>query len=158
MPHNLILITALFIIYYHICGLATTNILRLTAGNTKYILSSSCTCDNCDYKIPPLLQLPILSYFLCRGRCKNCGAKIPLFPLFLEGILLIGMCSLSCIFQFTSLGITISFLYYEGVRFITIAQKGKRKANFKKQLFIACFSMIPYYFCALFVALLYSVV
>lgn len=49
MRHNLI-ITALFFIYYNIGVLATTNIIRLSKGNSLSIHSSKCICDNCGSK------------------------------------------------------------------------------------------------------------
>ena len=45
-----ILIVALFTIYFHIGGLATTNILRLTKGNKADVNYPHCTCDNCGIK------------------------------------------------------------------------------------------------------------
>ncbi len=158
MTNQFIIIFSLFFIYYHISGLATTNILRLTANNTLPILSSKCYCDNCGSKIPPLLQLPIISYLICRGKCKNCGTKIPLFPLLLEIIIFLGMSIVSSLMKYTYSGISISFLYYEVVRIVTILVIGRRTSQFAKQYFIAVLSMIPFYLSALFVALLYKIV
>ncbi len=33
-------------------------------------------CPHCGHKIGPLENIPILSYLLLRGKCKNCGAPI----------------------------------------------------------------------------------
>lgn len=156
MKHNII-ITALFFIYYNIGGLATTNIIRLTKGNSLSIHSSKCICDNCGATISPLFQLPIISYLICRGKCKNCGTKIPLFPLLLEIIIFLGMAIVSSLMKYTYIGISISFLYYEVVRIVTILVIGRRTSQFGKQYFIAVLSMIPFYLSALFVALLYQV-
>lgn len=91
MIHQRIIIAAFFLIYFHISGLATTNILRLTRGNTAPVLASKCCCNSCGAAIPPLLQLPIVSYIACKGRCRTCGVKIPVFPLLLELTTLSGM-------------------------------------------------------------------
>lgn len=157
MKHNII-ITALFFIYYNIGGLATTNIIRLTKGNSLSIHSSKCICDNCGATIPPLLQLPIISYLICRGKCKNCGAKIPTFPLILEIIIFLGMSIVSSLMKYTYIGISISFVFYEIIRIATILVIGKRETQFAKQYLIAVISMIPFYLSALFVALLYDIV
>lgn len=157
MKHNII-ITALFFIYYNIGGLATTNIIRLTKGNSLSIHSSKCICDNCGATIPPLLQLPIISYLICRGKCKSCGTTIPLFPLLLEIIIFLGMSIVSSLMKYTYIGISFSFLFYEFVRIATILVIGRRTSQFAKQFFIAVLSMIPFYLSALFIAFLYMIV
>lgn len=156
MEKTTILYVALALIYYHISGLATTNILRLTKGNHRSVLSSKCTCDSCGVSISPLFQLPILSYLLCRGRCKHCGTKIPFYPLILEIVVLSGMMLLSFSFEFSFLGITASFLYYEAARIITLVRLGKRESDFWKNYLIALLAMLPFYGVSLFVSLLYS--
>lgn len=158
MHEYIILQISLFIIYYHICGLATTNILRLTLGNSRKILDSVCTCDYCNSKIPFFLQLPIISYILCKGKCKSCGISIPIFPLILEIVIFTGMSIITFICNFSFTGITLSFVFYEIVRASVIMIKGTRKENFTKQLFIAILSMIPFYICSLFVAMLYAII
>ncbi|MBQ8741373.1 MAG: prepilin peptidase, partial [Clostridia bacterium] len=91
MTNQSLIVFSLFLIFYNIGGLATTNILRLTKGNKLTIHSSKCVCDNCDAKIPPFLQLPIISYIMCKGKCRNCGCRIPIYPLFLEIVIFLGM-------------------------------------------------------------------
>ena len=154
---KVIIIISFYLIYYHISGLATTNIIRLTKGNHTPVLSSKCYCDNCGSKIPPLLQLPIISYLICKGKCRNCGVKIPAYPLILEFVVLIGMSTITSSYDFTFIGITCSYLFYEIVRVILIFIKGKRENQFLKQYFIAVLSMIPFYFLTLIVALIYKI-
>lgn len=158
MTHHLIFIFAFFLIYYNIGGLATTNILRLTKGNHLTIHSSKCICDNCGSMIPPLLQLPIISFLVCKGKCRNCGSSIPLYPLLLEITIFIGMSVISLVFSFSLLGIVLSFLYYELIRIIVVIIRGKREIDFKKQYLIAVFSMIPFLIPCLFVSALYSTI
>lgn len=155
---RVILYIAFFLICFNIGGLATTNILRLTSGNNLSVLSSKCYCDNCGKSISPFFQLPIVSYIICKGKCKICKAKIPGFPLFLEIIILIGMFLLFFCFDFSVFGVTIGFLYYEVLRIIVIVKKGKRNTGFALQYIISVLSMIPYYAMTVFVSVLYAVV
>lgn len=152
-----IIIISFYLIYYHISGLATTNIIRLTKGNNTPVLSSKCYCDNCGSKIPPLLQLPIISYLLCKGKCKQCGIKIPTYPLVLEFVVLIGMCTITSLLKFTFWGVICSYLFYEIVRVILVLIKGKREKQFFKQYLIAVLSMLPFCFLTLIVALIYKI-
>lgn len=154
---ELIIIIALCLIYFNIGGLATTNIIRLTAGNNMSVNHSKCICDNCGANIPPVLQLPIVSYMVCRGKCKSCGCKIPIYPLLLEISIFLGMSIISLIFSLSIIGVSLSFLYYEIVRIIIIVIKGKRKTRFINQYIVAVVSMIPFYLCALFVSLIYKI-
>ena len=71
MNQQMVLYAALALVYYHIAGLATTNILRLTKGNHLSVLSSQCVCDHCGAKIPPHLQLPILSFIVNISLAEN---------------------------------------------------------------------------------------
>lgn len=158
MIEQIIIYFALFLIYFHIGGLATTNIIRLTKGNSLPVLASKCVCDNCGSKIPPLLQLPVVSFVICKGKCKNCGIKIPLYPLILEVATMIGMFLISIAFNLSVLGITTSFLYYEALRITIICIKGKRVSSFTKNYFVAVLSMIPFYLLTLFVSLIYSLI
>jgi len=155
---QIIFIAAFVLIYFHISGLATTNILRLTAGNTLPVLASKCVCDHCGAPITPLLQLPIISYLICRGKCRNCKVKLPVDALLLEILMWVGMIVLSAVFGFSLQGVTLSFLYYELVRILLVVKKGRRQERFGKQYGIAVLAMIPFYLITLFVALLYSAV
>ena len=158
MTNQSLIVFSLFLIFYNIGGLATTNILRLTKGNKLTIHSSKCVCDNCDAKIPPFLQLPIISYIMCKGKCRNCGCRIPIYPLFLEIVIFLGMSIVSLFFSFSLVGIVFSFMFYEIVRIIVIILRGKRENQFLKQYFIAVFSMIPFLIPCLFVSILYSTI
>lgn len=158
MIDHIIIIAAFFLIYFNISGLATTNILRLTKGNVLPILSSKCNCENCGTRISPFLQLPIISFIICRGRCKSCNTKLPISALFLEISVLVGMLAISYILSFSFLGVSLSFLYYEVVRIYVVITQGRRQKDFSKQYVIAVLSMIPFYIVTLFVSLLYGLV
>ena len=153
-----IFFAAYFLICFHISGLATTNILRLTRGNTRPVLDSKCCCDKCGHSIPPILQLPIVSYIICKGKCRNCKTQIPVFPLVLELVILCGMFLLQSVFGFSLLGVTLSFVYYEIVRVVVILKEGRREIAFAKQYVVAMLSMIPFYVMTIFVSLLYDTV
>jgi len=158
MIEHIIIYISLFLIYFHIGGLATTNIIRLTQGNSSPVLASKCVCDSCGSKIPALLQLPVVSFIICKGKCKNCGIKIPIYPLILELVTMIGMFLISVAFKLSILGVTASFLYYEVLRIILICLKGKRGSDFTKNYIVAVLSMIPFYLLTLFVSLIYSLI
>lgn len=155
---RIVLAGAFFLVYFMIGGLATTNILRLTAGNRLPVRSSKCVCDNCGARITPFLQLPIISYVICKGRCRSCQIKLPVSALLLEIFVLAGMFGISCALSFSFLGVTVSFVYYEIVRVILILKEGRREEAFGKQYVIAMLSMIPFYLITLFVSLLYATV
>lgn len=157
MTQKIIAAAGLFYMYYHIGGLATTNILRLTAGNTSPVLSSRCVCDACGAKISVIDQFPVTSYFLCRGRCRHCGVKIPRFPLFLELAVMLGMMAVTALFRMSCFGVILSFVYYEILRILVIRKLGRREQDFSKQYTIAVLTMFSYWIPTLFVALLYSV-
>lgn len=155
---RLILLFGLFTIYFHIGGLATTNMLRLTRGNKADVNYPYCSCDNCGYFIPPFLQFPVISYVITRGKCKNCGIKIPTFPLGLEIVVILGMFFLTAIAGFTPFGVFLSFAYYEVVRVVVIWKLGKREEDYRKQYRKAMISMLPFVLCSLFIVFLYGIV
>ncbi len=157
MTSQIIIIIAMCFSYYHISGLATTNILRLTNGNTLTILSSTCVCDNCKSKISPFFQFPIISYLLCKGKCRNCGTKIPIFALVLELIVCLGTYLISFLLDFSLLSVFFCFLYYEILRIIIISFKGKRKSSFAKQYLIALLMSVIHFALVAFMALLKTI-
>lgn len=54
---------------------------RLPEG--KSIIKPSSHCPKCGHKLTPLELIPIFSYLLQKGKCKNCDSKIPIMhPLF----------------------------------------------------------------------------
>ncbi|GFO58064.1 type 4 prepilin-like proteins leader peptide-processing enzyme [Geomonas silvestris] len=67
-------------------------IYRLPEGESVVFPPSH--CQNCDYKIRWYDNIPILSYLLLRGACRQCGTKIsPQYPLveFLNGALTLAL-------------------------------------------------------------------
>lgn len=54
---------------------------RLPEG--KSIVKPSSHCPKCGHKLTPLELIPIFSFLLQKGKCKNCSSKIPIMhPLF----------------------------------------------------------------------------
>lgn len=149
---------AFFLICFNISGLATTNILRLTSGNILPVLSSKCYCENCGTTILPFFQLPIISYIACKGKCRNCKTTIPVGALILEIIVLADLFIILLCFDFSVVGVTVSFISYEIIRAIVIIRKGIRENNFVKQYVVAVLAMTPHYVMTVLVSLLYGIV
>lgn len=158
MVEHIIIISALFFVYYNIGGLSTTNILRLTAGNTLAVNSSVCKCDVCGQKIMPWMQMPIISFVNCKGKCKNCGVTLQLYQLLLEIIVMFGMAFITMLSKFSYIGVIFSFAYYELIRIVFIKLRGRRKNEFKKQYLIAVISMMPFLLICLFIVMLFAIV
>jgi leader peptidase (prepilin peptidase) / N-methyltransferase len=51
-------------------------IYRLPAGIS--LMRPASSCPRCKTRIKPYDNIPVLSYFMLRGRCRSCGAGIPL--------------------------------------------------------------------------------
>ena len=50
----------------------------------KSLISPPSHCDSCQHRLSPIDLIPVLSYLWLRGRCRYCGARIPLRPLLVE--------------------------------------------------------------------------
>jgi leader peptidase (prepilin peptidase)/N-methyltransferase len=78
-------------------------ILRLPAGKSIVLPASSCT--KCGMAIAPYDNIPVLSWLILRGKCRNCKAKIsPMYP---AVELLTGLLFVACCFAF---GLTVDAL------------------------------------------------
>lgn len=55
---------------------------RLPRGRS--LIRPSSHCETCGRTLTPWELVPILSYLLLRGRCRSCGARIPLRVLWVE--------------------------------------------------------------------------
>ena len=69
-------IGSIFGSFYNVC------IYRLP--NDLDVVSKSSFCTSCKYKIPFYLNIPIISYILNFGKCKNCKNKISISYLVVE--------------------------------------------------------------------------
>jgi leader peptidase (prepilin peptidase) / N-methyltransferase len=81
-------------------GLALGSFLNVVAARVplrRSVVHPSSACMSCATPLAWYDNLPVLSYFLLRGRCRSCGARIPWkYPLVeLATALLIGACVLA---------------------------------------------------------------
>lgn len=73
----------------------------------KSIITPFSHCPKCKADIKAYDNIPLLSYFILRGKCRNCGEKIHFrYPL-IE--LLTAFFSVACLAHF---GLTLSFVFY----------------------------------------------
>jgi leader peptidase (prepilin peptidase) / N-methyltransferase len=87
---------------------------RLPAGQS--LAAPPSHCDACQRRLNFLDLFPIFSYILLRGRCRYCGAKIPLRVLWVE----LG-CGLFTAFLFWNRGLTLEFAVIALYSYIYIA-------------------------------------
>src|SRR5580698_7086538 len=64
------------------------------------IVSPPSHCPHCKYSIPWYLNIPLVTWLVLRGRCKNCGA--PISPRYFVVELFTGLAFLSCWLKFGS--------------------------------------------------------
>lgn len=70
-----------------LCGLAWGSFLnvviyRLPAGQS--LVKPPSSCPSCHERIKPYDNIPVLSYLLLRGKCRHCGARIPISYVLVE--------------------------------------------------------------------------
>src|SRR3954468_12322916 len=65
---------------------------RLPLGQS--VVSPPSHCPHCKYSIPWYLNIPLVTWIVLRGRCRNCGAPISIRYFLVE--LLTGITFLSC--------------------------------------------------------------
>lgn len=149
---------AVCLTYYHIGGLATTNIERLFKGCDMSVINSKCFCPVCKKKISWFFQLPIISYIICRGKCLKCSSKIPVKSLVLEITVFTVMTVISIISDFSPVGVLISFIAYELIKIVCIKINKKKENGFAKEYAISVLLMGVFFIMTEFMALLlYSI-
>ena len=62
------------------------------------VVSPPSHCPHCKYSIPFYLNIPLLTWLMLRGKCKNCGA--PISPRYFIVELLTGVAFLGCWLEF----------------------------------------------------------
>ena len=55
------------------------NVVGLRVPNNESIIKPRSACPTCKHTLTPLELIPILSYLIQRGKCKNCDTKISAF-------------------------------------------------------------------------------
>lgn len=64
--------------------------LRLPLG--EGVVAGRSRCNGCSRPLPPWRLVPLISWLIARGRCRDCGARIPIrYPLIEAGCALIGV-------------------------------------------------------------------
>lgn len=75
-----------YLIVFFIFGLilgSFYNVVGYRLPNKMSLISPSSHCTNCNHKLTPIELIPVLSYIIQGGKCKNCKQKIAIFyPLF----------------------------------------------------------------------------
>lgn len=131
------------VIVYSFCiwgAYATTDILRLLNGAELPVWKSSCHCPVCRGKIRLADQIPIFSYVYGKGKCRNCGSRIPLSDLFLELIIIAGFTVLSLCTDFSWQCLIACIVGYELLKAGCLLVFGIRKEGFAKNLLYSIFS------------------
>jgi len=82
-------------------------IYRMPRGES--VISPPSHCPHCKYSIPWYLNVPLLTWILLRGKCRNCGAPIAARYFFVE--LLTGLAFLSCWLGFGRSSAALSLIY-----------------------------------------------
>jgi leader peptidase (prepilin peptidase)/N-methyltransferase len=73
------------------------------------VVSPPSHCPHCKYSIPFYLNVPLLTWLMLRGRCKNCGAPISPRYFFVE--LLTGLTFLACWLAFGAQSPALALVY-----------------------------------------------
>ena len=134
---NIIIIVDYTLVFIVICGLSTTDVQRLLKGSTTNIVSKNCCCDSCGYVIPLKDQIPVVSYLLSKGRCRNCGAPIPKGQTCQEAFLFVSFMLIGILTGFKTVSVIIDFVYYELYKLIVIIVKNRRRDDFSRQLLLS---------------------
>lgn len=92
-----IIVYSILIFIIGLCFGSFFNVVGYRLPNNMSIVFPSSHCPNCNHKLGSLELIPVLSYIIQKGKCKNCHEKISAFyPIFefLTGILFV-LCYLS---------------------------------------------------------------
>lgn len=75
-----------YLIIFFIFGLvfgSFFNVVGYRLPNKMSLISPPSHCPQCNHKLTPIELIPVFSWVLQKGRCKNCGKNIPIFyPIF----------------------------------------------------------------------------
>ena len=73
------------------------------------VVSPPSHCPHCKYAIPFYLNVPLLTWLMLRGKCKNCG--VPISPRYFIVELLTGLTFLACWLVFGAQSPALAFVY-----------------------------------------------
>lgn len=89
---------------------------RLPAG--KSVVTPRSRCPKCHKHIKPYDNIPVLSYLLLAGKCRNCKAKIsPVYP---AVELLTGLLFVACYFVFGNSVLTVKWAAFSAILVVLI--------------------------------------
>lgn len=80
---------------------------RLPLGQS--VVSPPSHCPHCKYSIPWYLNIPLVTWLLLRGKCRNCGAPISVRYFLVE--LLTGVLFLACWLAFGRESVLLALIY-----------------------------------------------
>lgn len=99
--------TATWTVIFTLAGVSIGSFLNVCIDRLpgrRSLLSPPSRCDACGKRLAPLEMVPVLSYIFLRGRCRSCGASIPVRVLIVE--VLTGIIFLAAFLRF---GLTPAF-------------------------------------------------
>ncbi len=128
---------AIVFTFYIVGAYATTDILRLLKGSSFAVSSKDCFCPICKSRIRLIDQVPIFAYIKGRGKCRNCGSKIPKSDFILEVFLFCILTLISFFFQFRMTAFVGCLLVYEVTKLAYLMKYGKRTDHFCKNLVLS---------------------
>lgn len=129
-----LLYIAIIMVFYIMGAYATTDILRLVKGSTLSINAPHCYCPKCQSKIRLKDQIPIVSYILGGGKCRNCKSPIPIFDLFFELFIFVLLSAIAICLRFHWTAYLCCICAYELTKVIFIAIYKPRENAFVKNL------------------------
>lgn len=142
-----LLLGMLFGSFYHVVGY------RMSKGESFVFPPSH--CPNCNHKLGPLELIPVLSFLLQKGKCKECKAKISWFYPIAE--LLCGILFMLCYLSFgLSLKLLISLTFISMLIIIIFSDIYYMIIEDKVLIFFGILLIIELYFLKGFQGLLYS--
>lgn len=94
-----------FIIVLGLCFGSFLNVVIYRLPNNMNIAYPSSHCPNCNYKLKWYDNIPVLSYIILKGKCRNCKEKIS--PRYMIVEIVTALLVLACYFKF---GLTLMFI------------------------------------------------
>ena len=153
------IIPVFIILSYYILGAyATTDIVRLTNNSPAATKQKNCYCPQCHTILALYEQIPIISYFFQKGRCRHCHCKIPKTDILLE----VGIFTCSVIvvlitgFSFSAFFLLL--IMYELLKLVLLLFLSKKEAFFRKRMIYSFLHNILFFSLQAFMFLLYQIV
>lgn len=159
MRASMILINTFIIIAsYIISAYSTTDISRLLSGTKQSYLSFNSYCHNCRHPLSLIQQIPIFSFYFCKGKCRYCAAPIPLLDHFLETGLFIFFTLVNLVFSFTYKAFILCLLGYELLKILLIIIKRPTQNKFLKHCLLSALMNLVIFTLYAFLYLIHSLV